>query len=160
MANYPYYQTPQMGPYGPQTMFYPNMGQAIPQQPIQQPVSQTQQSQCISAASRPVSNRDEANAVSADFSGALMLFPDVTHNRVYVKRWDIQAGAAVFLEYEPVEPTAQKQDAPAAPSIDTTQFAKAQDMDDLKDSVDKLRIDVDRLRKSNSKAAKRENSDD
>lgn len=69
------------GVYGPRMETpQPNMQQP-PQS--QQPASQQI---ALSAASRPVTNRDEANAVPADFSGALMLFPDITHNRVYVKR--------------------------------------------------------------------------
>jgi hypothetical protein len=54
-----------------------------------------------------VSNRDEANAIPADFSGSLMVFPDVKNNRVYIKRWNFQTGAADFLEFAPVLPEAK-----------------------------------------------------
>lgn len=60
-----------------------------------------QNTQGISPSSRMVSNRDEANAVPADFTGALMVFPDVRGNRVYLKRWNYQTGAADFLEFVP-----------------------------------------------------------
>ena len=46
--------------------------------------------------------------IPADFSGSLMVFPDVTHNRVYIKHWNFQTGAADFLEFAPVAPEAKK----------------------------------------------------
>ena len=31
-----------------------------------------------------------------------MVFPDISHNRVYVKRWNYQTGAADFMEFAPI----------------------------------------------------------
>ena len=100
MANYPPYpyggyqpmQMPQMPPQMP-------MPQMAPQMPQNGQFGQGG----LSSMSRPVSSREEAQACAADFSGALMVFPDVAHSRVYLKRWNMQTGAADFVEFGPVE---------------------------------------------------------
>lgn len=97
MANYPYY------PYGG----YPQMTQ-----PMQMPQMAPQAAQGgqmngggLSGMSRPVSSREEAQACAADFSGALMVFPDLAHGHIYLKRWNMQTGAADFVDFVPaVEP--------------------------------------------------------
>lgn len=82
--------------FQPQPTIYPPAPQTLQSQP------QNSQQSGLSAASRLVTNKEEANAVSADFSGAVMVFPDLTNNRVYIKRWDYQSGSAVFMEFAPV----------------------------------------------------------
>lgn len=102
MANYPPY------PYGGyQPMQIPQM---TPQMPMPQLAPQMPQNGQfgqggLSPMSRPVSSREEAQATAADFSGAMMVFPDVAHGRVYLKRWNLQSGAADFLEFGPVVET-------------------------------------------------------
>lgn len=96
MANFPPYN-----PYQQQSVMpamQPMMGQ-MPQQMV--PAPQMQQGG-LSPMSRPVSGKEEAMAAAADFSGAMMLFPDIAHGRVYLKRWNMQTGAADFLEFAPV----------------------------------------------------------
>lgn len=85
--------------------------QMAPAQPMQPP---QQAPQGLSPTSRIVANREEAMGVPADFNGNLMVFPDITHNRVFVKRWNYQTGAADFVEYAPVQPSAAKADGAAA----------------------------------------------
>lgn len=104
MANYPPY------PYGGyQPMQMPQM--PIPQMTPQMPQNGQMSGGGLSPMSRPVSSREEAQATAADFSGALMLFPDISHGRVYLKRWNMQTGAADFMEFGPVVEAAE---APAA----------------------------------------------
>lgn len=88
-------------------MYSPGYMQMAPQVPLQAPQAAQMSGQGLSTASRMVSNRDEANAIPADFSGSLMVFPDVKNNRVYIKRWNFQTGAADFLEFAPVLPEAK-----------------------------------------------------
>lgn len=93
--------SPPYNPYQQQSMMpstQPMMGQ-MPQQMM--PAQQMQQV-VLSPMSRPVSGKEEAMAAAADFSGAMMLFPDIAHGRVYLKRWNMQTGAADFLEFAPV----------------------------------------------------------
>lgn len=79
--------------------------QMAPAQPMQTP---QQAPQGLSPTSRIVASREEAMGVPADFNGNLMVFPDITHNRVFVKRWNYQTGAADFIEYAPAQPSAGK----------------------------------------------------
>ena len=105
MANYPPY------PYGGyQPMQMPQM--PMPQMAPQMPQNGQMSGGGLSPMSRPVSSREEAQATAADFSGAMMVFPDVAHGRVYLKRWNMQTGAADFLEFGPVV------DAAEAPAVE------------------------------------------
>lgn len=99
MANFP--------PYNPYQQMMPGAQQIgaqqmMPQMPQQMPVMPQMQQGGLSSMSRPVSGKEEAMAAAADFSGAMMLFPDIAHGRVYLKRWNMQTGAADFLEFAPV----------------------------------------------------------
>ncbi len=95
----------------------------------------------ISSASRIVGNREEANAVPADFGGNLMLFPDLTHNRVYIKRWNIQTGSADFLEFIPAPP-------PAPPAPPVPPYDARGDMEALRREVEDLRAEINGLKRS------------
>lgn len=118
--------------------------QIMPQQQIQ--MQQQMPSPTLSAASRPVTSREEAIAVSADFSGAPMVFPDITHNCVYIKRWNIQTGAAEFMDYIPAMAAVQQQEQKQA----TPAFASLQELADLKDTVDNLQRQIEQLRQERS----------
>ena len=94
MANFP--------PYNPYQQQMMGMQQMMPQMPAQVPVAPQMQQGGLSPMSRPVSGKEEAMAAAADFSGAMMLFPDIAHGRVYLKRGNMLTGAADFLEFAPV----------------------------------------------------------
>lgn len=113
--------------------------------PASFPQASAQQSpaQGLSPASRPVTNKEEANAVSADFSGALMVFPDITHNRVYVKRWDYQSGSAVFLEYVPKGDPGKQESAPL--------FATQDDLRTVNENIAAIRVEIEDLKKGRKK---------
>jgi len=151
-GNYPAYGSG----YG---MAQPYQNQMMMQTPQQMPVQafQTaqQMGQGISPASRPVSNKDEANAVQADFSGAMMLFPDVTHNRIYLKRWNMATGAAEFAEFTPAVPEAiQEQTA--------TAFATTAQVDELKGLLGEIKKDLEQLKKpaSGGKGGRKNDADE
>lgn len=149
---YPPYQvqpySPQMGPYMPSAGFQPRVD-AQPYPPAQG-LSQAPQGpiQGLSPSSRPVTSREEAMGVAADFSGAPMIFPDVTHNRVYLKRWDLASGGPAFQEYAPVPPQEQ------AASQENAPWASIQDVQDLKDLVDRLQGEIERLKRPGMKGGK------
>ena len=114
MANFPPY------PYGGyQPMQMPQM--QIPQMPPQMPQNGQMSGGGLSPMSRPVSSREEAQACAADFSGALMIFPDLAHSRVYLKRWNMQTGAADFVEFSPVETVAENATTPEYVCLQTYQ---------------------------------------
>ena len=97
----------------------PNFGMAPP--------VQNQPAQGLSPSSRMVSNRDEANSVPADFTGSLMVFPDIRNNRVYIKKWNYQTGTADFLEFVP------------ATQEQTPQYATAEDLNALRRELAELK---------------------
>lgn len=96
MANYPPYP---YGGYQPMQMPQMQMPQMAPQMPQNGQFGQGG----LSPMSRPVSSREEAQATAADFSGALMVFPDLSHGHVYLKRWNMQTGAADFVDFVPAD---------------------------------------------------------
>lgn len=147
---YFYPPDPRQQPYPPR----PDVP-GYPQQPPQPSAQAPQAMQGLSPASRLVTSREEAMGVAADFSGAPMVFPDIANGRVFIKRWNFQTGAADFLEYAPVLRPEQQQSgtAPAA-------FASIQEVQDLRDLVENLRAEVDRLKNPSRKAAKKNDSDD
>lgn len=139
--NYPYYDPYQTAPaqFAPQMPYNQRQSAAVQGYPQQQIPPQAQtggQTAGFSPASRPVSSREEAMAVGADFSGAPMIFPDMAHNAIYVKRWDMASGTAVFAEYGPREPVSQ-----APPPTYATQ--------------EELKALADRLSKLEKKGAKK-----
>lgn len=123
-------------------------------QPVNQPqqIQQgQQQAQGLSQTSRPVTSREEAMGVAADFSGSLMVFPDIAHNRVYIKRWNYQAGAADFVEFAPViQAQAQQEPVEIQPV-----FAPLDALQELQGTVDDLRQEIDKLKRAQPKGAVR-----
>ena len=99
MANFPLYP---YGGYQPMQMPQMTTQMPMPQMAPQMPQTGQMSGGGLSPMSRPVSSREEAQACAADFSGALMIFPDLAHSRVYLKRWNMQTGAADFVEFGPV----------------------------------------------------------
>ena len=77
--------------------------------PTYMPQPVTQPSQGISNASRIVGSKEEAVAIPTDLSGSFMVFPDVSHNRVYVKRLNPATGGSDLFEFVPAvaQPEAQ-----------------------------------------------------
>lgn len=158
MAYTPYYPATYGGYPSAGFPARPEMAQGFPAaapQPMQQPPQPQQPAQQIvqglSPASRPVTNREEANAVSADFSGSLMVFPDITHNRVYIKRWNFAAGAADFLEYAPVVPEQDRREG----QQQAMAFAPLDGFLEMKDTIEQLKAEIERLKRPAGKAVKK-----
>ena len=140
-------------PYGPQSAFYGQQMQT-PAQTVQASPAQSQPSQGLSPASRLVSGREEAIAVPADFGGSLMIFPDITHNRIYLKHWNMQTGAADFIEFAPV--VSDVQETPEAPAVS---YVTAEELQEIRDSLEELYDELSRL-KDKRKVVKRVEPDD
>ena len=125
MANYPLYP---YGGYQPMQMPQMTPQMSMPQMAPQMPQNGQFGQGGLSPMSRPVSSREEAQATAADFSGALMIFPDLAHNRVYLKRWNMQTGAADFVEFGSVETVAENATVPEYVCLQTYQ----EDMEKLR----------------------------
>lgn len=146
MAGFGGYPTYNSG-FGPmQSFMMPQMAAQSPMPPQQ---SVPQGVQGLSPASRPVSNKDEANAVPADFSGTLMVFPDVKNGRIYLKRWNYQTGAADFMEFAPVQP------AQVADSSDKNFVPK----DLFQAEINSLRAEIEALKKPAGRSVKSNDAD-
>lgn len=115
--------------YNPASTYIPQLS---PQMPVNAPQNASVGGQGLSPASRMVSNRDEANAIPADFSGSLMVFPDVRNNRVYIKRWNYQTGTADFMEFAPVVPETAKE-------VPAVRYATIDDLNALREELTKQR---------------------
>ena len=156
MAGFPNYTYPAYGGYNPVTPFAPP-----PQvyQPMQQPVPQPVQSaQTVGSTNtqpnffcRPVASKEEALGVPVDFMGAPMFFPDLAHNVVYMKRFNTNSGSADVFEFKLDAPREKQEQVPTQVAA----FAPLDEFIDMKDTVQNLKDEVDRLKKPNGKAVKK-----
>lgn len=144
--NYPYYNPYPFASQMPAQSRPVGMGQMYSEPPNVPQAANMGQTQGISPASRPVSSKEEAMAVGADFSGAPMIFPDMAHNTIFVKRWDFQSGSAVFTEYVPKGIEAEAPAAAYATQGDFKEFAEK-----LSDRLDDIEADLERLKKKGAK---------
>ena len=161
MAGFPNYTYPAYGGYNPVTPFAP-----APQiyQPMQQPSPQpVQAAQTVGNTNtqpnffcRPVASREEALGVPVDFMGGPMFFPDLAHNVVYMKRFNTNSGAADVFEFKLDVPREKQQQAPAQVAA----FAPLDEFIDMKDTVQNLKDEVDRLKKPAGKAVKKNDASD
>lgn len=146
--NYPY--PPYNQPYSPMQTYQPPMYSQPQQIAPAAPQAAQQANQGLSNASRPVTNREEAVSTPADFSGALMVFPDLANNRIYLKRWNMQTGSADFGEFAPVIPANNEPQ-----KKDPVEFANLDDFQRLQETVTNLQKEIDRLKKQAGKAVKK-----
>ncbi len=56
---------------------------------------------------RPVTSREEAIAVQADFFSLGTVMPDLAHGKIYLKRINQQTGGADFFEFDLRQPEAE-----------------------------------------------------
>lgn len=102
---YPY----SYSPYGGYSPYQPMGGQSM-NIPTQQPAMaqnapQTAQQGVYTC--RPVTSREEAVAVQADFMSMGTLMPDLAHGVIYLKRFNQQTGGSDFFTFalqQPKEP--------------------------------------------------------
>lgn len=101
----------------------------MPQMPVQasQGVPQTQTVNNPPAVfnCRPVTSKEEAQAVQVDFFGPGTLMPDLGHGVVYLKRFNQNTGACDIFEF-----TAQQTKEP-----ETVRYATIEDLNALRDEL-------------------------
>ena len=154
--NYPNFggYSPIGGMPTPQPLIGQNYG-PMPAQPSMQAIQAAQTPaqpiQGISPSSRIVASREEAMGVPADFNGNLMVFPDITHNRVFIKRWNYQTGAADFIEYAPQPPVSPQESMVSSNFVPTDVFQSA---------IEDLRAEIDALKKPAVKGGKKNDPDE
>ena len=95
--------------------------------------------------------------VPVDFMGAPMFFPDLAHNVVYMKRFNTNTGAADVFEFHGQQQAKEQQAENPAPA-----FAPLDEFMDMKDTINNLKDEIERLKKptSGGKAGKKNDASD
>ena len=152
------YGYPAYGNYNPIQPFAPRTDvqgyQQLPQamQPVQAP-TQPQQGNPPAFYCRPVASREEALGVPVDFMGSPMFFPDLAHGVIYLKKFNPNTGAADMLEFRAQPQQEQRPSEQAA-------FAPLNDLLQLKDDLDNVKAEIERLKKPAGKVARKNESDE
>ena len=150
------YGYPAYGNYNPINPFGPVQNYPTMQQPPQTPTQPIQPQGAVSAQTgfycRPVASKEEALGVPVDFMGHPMFFPDLAHNVIYVKRFNATTGAADVYEFR--GPDSQNQTNPAIA------FAPLDELIDLKETIEQIKADVDRLKKPTNRTVKKNDADE
>lgn len=150
------YGYPAYGNYNPIQPFAPRndaQGYQQPIQPVQAP-TQPQQGNPPTFFCRPVASREEALGVPVDFMGSPMFFPDLAHGVIYLKKFNPNTGSADMLEFRVSAPQEQR------PSEQQATFAPLNDLLQLKDDLDNLKTEVERLKKPAGKVVRKNESDE
>ncbi len=95
------------GFYGPYQPFQPQTGVILSPTPAMAQAATTAAQQA-NFACRPVTSREEAVAVQADFFSLGTIMPDLSHGVVYLKRLNQQTGASDFFEFVYRQPEAEQ----------------------------------------------------
>ncbi|WP_283618725.1 hypothetical protein [Flavonifractor plautii] len=158
---FPNYTYPAYGAYNPVTPFAPAPQVYQPQQPAQQPSQAIQAQGSVNTQPaffcRPVASREEALGVPVDFMGAPMFFPDLAHNVIYMKRFNTNTGAADVFEFHSQQQAREQPAENIAPA-----FAPLDEFMDMKDTINNLKDEIERLKKpvSSGKAGKKNDASD
>ena len=147
---------PYYGNYMP-NYYQPMQNQPIMNQPVQnvQQVPQTNQAASVQQSAqsnffcRPVASKEEALAVPVDFMGQPMFFPDLAHSVIYMKRFNTNTGAADLFEFH-----GQQEQTPA-PS-----FAPLDEFNAMKDTIDQLKAEIEKLKKPANRTVKKNDADE
>lgn len=110
------------GGYNPMNTYMPQMPVQAPQNVPQQQMGN--QSQPMFNC-RPVTSREEAQAVQVDFFGPGTLMPDLGHGVVYLKRFNQQTGSCDIFEFTVQQPKEEP----------VVQYATIDDLNALRDEL-------------------------
>ena len=109
------------------------MQPAPPQQPSQQPQQNGANTQQMFLC-RPVTSREEAIAAQVDFMGPGTIMPDLSHGKIYLKRFNQNTGSSDFFVF-----SAQAEEPQA----------------NLQNTVRQLVDEIEQLKKSSGKPVKK-----
>ena len=155
--SFPNYNYPAYGNYNPVTPFVPAQQNFTPMQAPQQPVQPVQPQGNGNTQPaffcRPVASREEALGVPVDFMGAPMFFPDLAHNVIYMKRFNTNTGAADVFEFH----SQQTKEQPINPAA---AFAPLDEFMDMKNTIDQLKDEIERLKKPAGRTVKKNDATD
>ena len=110
----------------PQPIFRPQAYTPYPQ-PLQQPA----------LSGRPVSSREEAQAIPMDYAAGAMYMPDLPHGVIYAKIVNTATGEAPLMMFR----LAQEE-----PKKETPAYATLADVEALQGEIGRLREEMQRMR--------------
>lgn len=127
-AAQPYAQPPRMGEAG---QGYPQPMQSPPA-PSQSQMSSFASSGGQSFGARPVTSREEALALQVDFLGPGTIMPDLSHGKIYLKRFNPSTGSCDFFTFLLEQP----EEKPAPPAVE---YATREELRQLREELERLR---------------------
>lgn len=100
---------------------------------------------------RMVTSKEEALGVPVDFSGNPLFLADLAHNTIFVKKFNMNTGAADFAEFRlvpPPQPPVQQEDNNNVSFVPLQDFQDLNDVvADMKSTINSLQKEIDRLKK-------------
>lgn len=144
--NYPTYSYPAYtgysAPWNAQRTDFNGMQPAFTQQSPQQ-IQQNGSNTQTMFLCRPVTSREEAIAAQVDFMGPGTIMPDLSHGKIYLKRFNQNTGSSDFFVF-----SAQAEEPQPA-------FVPLQDFANLQNTVRQLFDEIEQLKKSSGKPVKK-----
>ena len=142
-----------LNPYMPQQMYGQYNALAPYQQQLanmQQQYTQYQAPQMQQAAQpsysgikgKPVTGEEEAKNTIIDMDGSVFVFPDIQNGKVYTKQMNPETFASIFRVYKLDDAT---QSIPTPSQIDMTQFAKQEEVENIKGTISSIQSMIDAL---------------
>ena len=138
--SYPTYY-PQYAPQTPYQPFRADQGMGY-SQPLQMPVQAPQQApagQTAGFLTRPVTSKEEALGIPVDFFAPGTIMPDLAHGKIYLKKFNQNTGAGDLFVFN--------LEAQAEAETPEVQYATRQDLDGIREDLERLFDEVDRLRR-------------
>lgn len=129
------YSSANNNPYQPQTAMTP-----------------TAQNMCIQG--RMVTSKEEALGIPVDFTGQPIFMPDLAHGTIFVKKFNMNTGAADFAEFKLVPQAKQ----PTQDDSNNISFVPLQDFQNLNDMVSEMQNTINFLQKEIDRLKKPVNS--
>ncbi len=99
---------------------------------------------------RPVTSREEAVATQVSFVGPGTILPDLGHGKIWLKRFNPNTGSSELYEFAAVQPDPKPE----------LSFASASEMETIKRSIQQIQDDIERLKKSGGRGAKKNEPDE
>lgn len=119
--------------------------QSVPQPPQMQNAVNTIAAPQAAFLCRPVTSREEALAVPADFMSNGTIMPDLGHGMIYLKRFDSNTGLSNMFEFAMVQQNAAEESVPVVPDYSEILEGLGERLDSLAERLDDLADKLDRM---------------
>ena len=131
---------------------YPQQAYPAPQ-PAPQAYPPAAPQQAVNA--RMVTSREEASAAQIPFDSTINIFINLPADEIYIKRFDMNTGGAIFAEYRRGQRQQPAQSAPAPDNAPSTQYATQDMLEQLRGDVGAMRDELEDVKTALAKRARR-----